>query len=98
VPKPRLIEAPRFTFGTKAETLECLSGELKTAEILPHYYFTFEQWKSDPAQVVARIASQPWSHQDLMVRSSAKTEDASHASAVRRPLMPNRAAAQSEAG
>ena len=64
-----------LSFGTKAETLERLSGQLASAQILPLHSFTADDWQERRADVLQALATRPWSSQSLIVRSSAAGED-----------------------
>ena len=64
-------------FGTKAETLERLAPLLRSAAILPQVRFTVAEWRADYQDVLDRIFAAPWAAEALIVRSSAKGEDAS---------------------
>jgi glutamine kinase len=63
-------------FGTKAETLERIAPLLQTAAVLPQIRFSVAQWRSDQHSIIARIAAAPWGSRTLIVRSSARGEDA----------------------
>lgn len=63
-------------FGTKAQTLSRLSGELNSARILPIYAFTVAAWQEDPTVICREFAGQVWSGKPVIVRSSAVGEDA----------------------
>ena len=66
-------KSPLFT--TKAETLEALAPLLRTSRVLPQVRLTVGAWRANPAAVLARIATAPWSAGSLIVRSSARDED-----------------------
>jgi adenylylsulfate kinase-like enzyme/phosphohistidine swiveling domain-containing protein len=63
-------------FRTKAESLEALAPLLHSARVLPQVRFSVADWRSDAAQVLAAIAAAPWGSGRLIVRSSARDEDA----------------------
>lgn len=69
----------RFRFGTKAETLKRLQGQLTSARILPQYSFSVGAWRDDPAAVCTAIAA-AFPDTSVVVRSSALNEDTEHAS------------------
>lgn len=62
--------------GTKAETLDYLSGCLQHAKVLPQVRFSRPQWQADDGRWRRLISEQPWGKQPLIVRSSALSEDA----------------------
>jgi len=64
-----------FVLGTKAETLLRLGKVVKHSYVLPQVAFTVDQWREAPAQLLERIAEK-FSGHALVVRSSAKSEDA----------------------
>ncbi|MFL2769943.1 MAG: PEP-utilizing enzyme [Rhodospirillaceae bacterium] len=64
-----------FEFGTKAETLECLEGLIKSARILPQYRFSVSAWQSGAEEIVDSIAEKNWLSDAVIVRSSAVDED-----------------------
>ncbi len=64
-------------FGTKAETLERLAPQLRSAAILPQVRFSVAEWRDDQKRVLMRIIAAPWGSKALIVRSSAKGEDSS---------------------
>lgn len=70
----------RFAFGTKAETLERLHGRVTGARILPLFRFDVAEWRQHRQQTLDRIAGQGWLTPLLVVRSSARVEDADGAS------------------
>lgn len=63
-------------FATKAETLEALEPLVRTAKVLPQVPFSVRQWKDDPRGVIARVSRAGWLDIPLIVRSSARAEDA----------------------
>ncbi len=65
-----------FAFGTKGETLQRLKGSLVCAEVLPLHLVTAEQWKTQRASALAALETAEFRGMRLIVRSSAKTEDA----------------------
>ena len=67
--------SPQIAFGTKAQTLERLAGAVTCATLLPQYYFTAGEWKSDPKKVIEALRSRGWLEKKLAVRSSALGED-----------------------
>ena len=66
-------------FGTKAETLKILYGQLEDAKVLPQYSFIVADWKKRRDAIVSEIYSLPWKDK-LIVRSSALNEDTSSGS------------------
>lgn len=64
-----------FILGTKAETLERLSSMVKQSIVLEQVAFTVADWQADPKQVIKKIQS-TFNNELLVVRSSAKSEDA----------------------
>lgn len=72
--------AGQLTFSTKAETLERLVGQLRTARVLPQVRFTVAEWMNEPAAVIAKVQQQSWHDQTKIVRSSASGEDSEHGS------------------
>jgi len=63
-------------FKTKAESLEALAPLLRTARVLPQVRFSVGDWHSDAARVLAAVAAAPWGSDRVIVRSSARGEDA----------------------
>ncbi len=72
--------AAAVAFGTKAETLEQLRPLLRTAVVLPQVRFSVAEWNSEKLRVLNAIAAAPWSDGAVIVRSSARGEDAAGAS------------------
>jgi glutamine kinase len=62
-------------FKTKAESLEALAPLLRNGRVLPQVRFSVGDWRSDPASVLAAVASAPWGSDRVIVRSSARAED-----------------------
>ena len=62
-------------FGSKAETLERLSGKLSAARILPQYRFSAADWASKRSLILSEVAALDWAGSSLIVRSSARDED-----------------------
>jgi adenylylsulfate kinase-like enzyme/phosphohistidine swiveling domain-containing protein len=62
-------------FATKAETLETLAPQLRTARILPQVRFTVGDWRLERERVLAEIRATPWTAEPVIVRSSAQNED-----------------------
>jgi phosphohistidine swiveling domain-containing protein len=75
VPPARLVN-----FKTKAETLEALGPLLRHGRVLPQVRFAVGDWRSDAAGVVARVTAAPWGSDRVIVRSSARNEDAAASS------------------
>ena len=67
--------AGAVAFTTKAESLEAVAPLLRIGRVLPQVRFTVGQWLSDPACILATLASEPWSSGRVIVRSSARSED-----------------------
>jgi adenylylsulfate kinase-like enzyme len=63
-------------FKTKAESLEALAPLLRMARVLPQVRFSVGDWRSDAARVLASVAAAPWGSDRVIVRSSARGEDA----------------------
>ena len=61
--------------ASKARTLESLTPLVKSASVLPLYYFNLGLWKQSVASVLDTILSKPWATGDLIVRSSGVAED-----------------------
>jgi adenylylsulfate kinase-like enzyme/phosphohistidine swiveling domain-containing protein len=62
-------------FKTKAESLEALALLLRNGRVLPQVRFSVDEWRSNPAAVLAALAAAPWGSGRLIVRSSARSED-----------------------
>ncbi|WP_448567962.1 PEP/pyruvate-binding domain-containing protein [Thalassotalea ganghwensis] len=63
-------------FASKAETLAQLSEQAISADVLPQYCFTVEQWRQNPDSVLTQFFSQcSWSASAVVVRSSGMAED-----------------------
>nr|WP_255772265.1 MULTISPECIES: PEP/pyruvate-binding domain-containing protein [Halorhodospira] len=77
VNEPRDIA--HFVLGTKAETLSRLRGMVRSATILDQVAFTVADWQQNPAECLQRVRHQ-LGGQSLVVRSSARSEDAFTAS------------------
>lgn len=69
----RSLPAPKFEFGTKAETLERLVGVVGNASLLEQYYFSVEDYQRSPQAVLSTIAARFGT--GVAVRSSAQCED-----------------------
>ena len=63
-----------FSFGTKAETLERLSGLLTKCQVPPFYYFFVSGWRDDPDRIIGDLISN-FGEDEVIVRSSALSED-----------------------
>jgi len=68
------FNTPTFQFGTKAETLERLTGILTRSTVPRFLYFTVGEYRRSPRAVQARIARQFAGH-PIILRSSACGED-----------------------
>lgn len=64
-----------FILGTKAETLERLSGMVQKSIVLEQVAFTVSDWNNDAKLIMAKIR-ESFNNSLLVVRSSAKSEDA----------------------
>jgi len=74
----------QITFATKADTLAALAPRLTTAQILPVFHFSVDDWARRPRSVLSAIAAESWAESALIVRSSACAEDgATHSMAGR---------------
>lgn len=69
-----------FRFGTKAETLERLSGALRSGVVLPLDYFTVGDWRHDADAILNRLWAREWARSAMVVRSSGQREDRDGAS------------------
>lgn len=67
-------------FSTKANTLFDLLPCLKSAKILPLYFFTVSNWRENRDGVLAELRRVDWFSSALVVRSSALDEDSQHSS------------------
>ncbi len=68
-------------FSTKAKTLAQLYGGLKTAIVLPQLCFRVGDWKQNTDFLLRQLKQYKWlENQGVIVRSSAKNEDAFHQS------------------
>jgi choline kinase len=63
-----------FILGTKAETLERLSGMVKKSTVQPQVSFAVAQWRQEPKALVRRIREEIGEN-NVVVRSSARSED-----------------------
>lgn len=64
-----------FILGTKAETLSRLDSLIKQSKVLPQVAFTVEDWQTAPNKQLDKIKTK-FANTELVVRSSAKSEDA----------------------
>jgi choline kinase len=64
-----------FILGTKAETLDRLSNMVQKSIVLDQVSFTVTNWKDDSEKIIQRI-KHVFNSEALVVRSSAKSEDA----------------------
>ena len=73
------LNAPKdiahFILGTKAETLDRLSSMVEYSRVLEQVAFTVHEWEQDPQLLIQTIRNY-FDNQFLVVRSSAKSEDA----------------------
>jgi glutamine kinase len=65
-----------FVFGTKAETLSRLSGNLNSCSIPHLFFFTVGEWRSSSNDLLERIGDE-FHHKEIIIRSSAINEDSS---------------------
>ena len=63
-----------LTFGTKAETLSRLHGNLKQATVQDVFFFTLADWKKNPDETVRQIRIK-FPYTRIICRSSALDED-----------------------
>ena len=70
------LKNKKFTFGTKAETLDRLDGHLKKCIIPKFFYFTVKEWHDNQDKILQKLKL---SFEDsmLIIRSSAANEDSS---------------------
>jgi glutamine kinase len=61
---------------TKAESLELLAPLLQSAQILPQVRFSAREWREQPELIASSINRAPWGSGSVVVRSSARREDA----------------------
>jgi phosphohistidine swiveling domain-containing protein len=73
------LPPPLLDFGTKAETLASLAGQLEHAEVPPLRHFTVLRWREQRAEILAELRD-GFACEWLIVRSSAKNEDSRSAS------------------
>ena len=64
-----------FILGTKAETLDRLSAMVKYSNVLEQVSFTVTDWEAESNEIIKRVR-EAFASQLLVVRSSAKSEDA----------------------
>ena len=64
-------------FGTKAETLARLQGQLKKAIVLPQFRFTVAQWLDAKRDINCLEGTPDWIYTNVIVRSSGQAEDSS---------------------
>jgi glutamine kinase len=77
----RAAQPARFVaFKTKAETLEALEPLLQNGRILPQVRFSVADWRANASSVLAAITAAPWGSGRVIVRSSARCEDAAASS------------------
>lgn len=62
-------------FGTKAENLAQVAGQLRTAHTLPQFVITVREWQDDRAACLSAVLQQSGFDGPLAVRSSARSED-----------------------
>lgn len=71
----KLDRKSKVELGTKAEVLECLSGMLESAKILPQVRFTVNEWRGSEKTVLKRVLGVDSFKFPLIARSSALNED-----------------------
>ncbi|RCK26741.1 hypothetical protein TH8_08525 [Thalassospira profundimaris] len=64
-----------FILGSKASTLKSLQGKLKSASVLPVFYFNHEEWTAASSELIETAISKFTGEKHLVVRSSAVDED-----------------------
>src|SRR3990167_11037411 len=64
-----------LSFKTKALTLIDLQTHLRSAKVLPLYYFTVKDWCDNKNDIINGIEQKGWFEQALIVRSSTHLED-----------------------
>lgn len=62
-------------FKTKGENLLALLSLITTAKILPLYFFSAHEWRTNPTEILTAIEKIIGLKKPLVVRSSAKNED-----------------------
>lgn len=80
------MRGERITLGTKAHSLDLLTGHVRRAEILPLDRVDHTEWQLDRDGVLRRLLAQEWAAGALIVRSSAQGEDSAAASQAGRYL------------
>ncbi|MBT3396273.1 MAG: pyruvate phosphate dikinase, partial [Alphaproteobacteria bacterium] len=68
------LEPARFSFGTKAQTLERLAPLVTPCSVPDFTYISIAEWRKSPSEFIDRVADQ-FSDQTVIVRSSASAED-----------------------
>ncbi|CAN5530551.1 hypothetical protein BH11BAC1_BH11BAC1_11480 [soil metagenome] len=68
-----------ISFGTKAETLSRLHGQLKNATVQEVYFFSLDDWKKNDKSILSEIA-QKFPYTKIICRSSALDEDTDESS------------------
>jgi phosphohistidine swiveling domain-containing protein len=68
------LEPGRFSFGTKAQTLERLAPLVTRCSIPDFTYISIAEWRKSPDEFMDRVADQ-FSDRTVIVRSSASSED-----------------------
>jgi phosphohistidine swiveling domain-containing protein len=69
-----------LSFSSKSENLANLENRLSTAKVLPQIALTFAQWQKMQCSIVSYTSLPSWTYERVIVRSSAKNEDASEQS------------------
>ena len=67
-------------FGTKAETLARLRPLLKKSYVLPLIHFSLKEWSEAPDRILSQVKENLPFSESVIVRSSARNEDAADAS------------------
>jgi glutamine kinase len=69
----------QFRFGTKAETLERIQGQVHACAVPDQFYFTVRKWHTNANEVIDQIQRR-FCAQRLAIRSSAYNEDGANRS------------------
>jgi len=64
----------RFTFGSKADTLDCLSSTVFLSCVPEFIYFTVRNWQKRPSSILEEIKSR-FGNINVIIRSSSLSED-----------------------
>ncbi len=69
-----MLKTTRFSFGTKAETLDNLKSTVISAFVPELVYFTLEEWLREKKYFIKKVQTK-FKSKDLVIRSSALLED-----------------------